>query len=106
MADSDMSRCSRRGARSRPSGCAPYRHRETRQRTSRPHSNRPASRILGEPIPIIRQKGVHEIPKYMVDRDVTLLNAMDAVGTNHQAVVEVRGQHFSTVASGKTNRPE
>src|SRR6516164_3741588 len=41
-----------------------------------------------QPPAIVRQKRVHQIPQDVIDRDVALLHAMDAVRTHHEAVIE------------------
>src|SRR5262245_29561539 len=98
-----MCRCDRQVARFLPAGCAPCQRRETRQQISCSHTGGPASCKVGEHISIIRQKGMHEIPQYVVDRDMTFLDAMDAVGADHETMIKISGCHLSTITSGKAD---
>jgi hypothetical protein len=42
---------------------------------------------MGWRLTVVGQERVHKIPENVIDRDVTFLNTVDAVGANHEAMV-------------------
>src|SRR5580704_1438215 len=76
--------------------------RGIRRRISSPRSG---SRWYSECAAVVGEQGVNEIPQDVVEGDVRLLNAVDTVRFDHEAMVEqTRSAHLTAIHAGNTDR--
>src|SRR5215813_3694434 len=52
---------------------------------------------------IVRQKRMHQIPEDVIDRDVALLHAMDAIRAHYETVIELGCRHLAARPSCKSD---
>src|SRR5262249_21185586 len=55
---------------------------------------------------IVRQKRMHQIPEDVIDRDVALLHAMDAIRAHYETVIELGCGHLAARPACKSDGPQ